>query len=290
MIKITAGLGSADDYKSFREAGADEVFTGYIPQIWQLERGLVSPLNRREVWSCGAQIGYRNELERLKETGAQAAITLNSLSYRPEEYPVIAEVIEDALSAGFDSFIVADPALIVYLNNTGLINRIRLHVSGEFGEMNRFTRDELIRLGASRIILNRKVTVSEIKNLTVPGIEWEAFFMNEMCRYQGAFCDSLHCDEMPPICREACPGGGACETGGIDGCGLCALYKLNEAGVTHLKIVGRGAHTEDMLYSIRLARMAVNLLKDSKTDAEYRNRLLKSLPKGVCSGKCYYTE
>ena len=27
---------------------------------------------------------------------------------------------------------------------------------------------------------------------------------------------------------------------GVTGCGLCALYRLREAGITHLKLVGRG--------------------------------------------------
>ncbi len=28
------------------------------------------------------------------------------------------------------------------------------------------------------------------------GMEFEAFVLNEMCQFTGAFCNSLHCDEM----------------------------------------------------------------------------------------------
>ena len=290
---ITAGLGSSDSAKSFMEAGADEFFIGYIPFEWQGERGLASPLNRREVISCGAQIGGRNELLKLKDMGARAAITLNSLSYRPEEYPMIADIIEDCLGIGFDSFIIADPALIVYLNRNGLINRMRLHVSGELGEMNRYTLDEMLRLGAKRVIFNRKVTLPEIGALTKRApIEYEAFLMNEMCRFSGMFCDSLHCDEMPPVCREEyrLEGMKAPEnTCGIDGCGLCALWRLREAGITHLKIVGRGARTEDMLKSVSAARLALDILEESSSEAAFLRTLKKRLPRGICAERCYYT-
>ena len=32
-------------------------------------------------------------------------------------------------------------------------------------------------------------------------MEFEAFVLNEMCQFTGAFCNSLHCDEMGYLCR-----------------------------------------------------------------------------------------
>ena len=48
-MKITAGLGSVDDYIPYVEAGADEFFCGYVPYEWMKNGGLTYPLNRREV-------------------------------------------------------------------------------------------------------------------------------------------------------------------------------------------------------------------------------------------------
>ncbi|MFQ8776683.1 MAG: hypothetical protein ACLR78_03340 [Roseburia sp.] len=31
--------------------------------------------------------------------------------------------------------------------------------------------------------------------------EFEAFALNELCQFSGAFCNSLHCDEMGHLCR-----------------------------------------------------------------------------------------
>lgn len=31
--------------------------------------------------------------------------------------------------------------------------------------------------------------------------EYEAFILNELCHFSGAFCNSLHCDELTHLCR-----------------------------------------------------------------------------------------
>ena len=41
MMKITAGLGSADEYIRFVEAGADEFFSGFVPYSWTEKYGTV---------------------------------------------------------------------------------------------------------------------------------------------------------------------------------------------------------------------------------------------------------
>lgn len=38
------------------------------------------------------------------------------------------------------------------------------------------------------------------KEWTYP-TEFEAFALNELCQFSGAFCNSLHCDEMGYLCR-----------------------------------------------------------------------------------------
>ena len=55
-MKITAGLGSIDEYERFVQAGADEFFCGYVPFSWAEKYGTVMPLNRREVLCCNVQL------------------------------------------------------------------------------------------------------------------------------------------------------------------------------------------------------------------------------------------
>ena len=42
-MKITAGLGSIDEYERFVQAGADEFFCGYVPFSWAEKYGTVMP-------------------------------------------------------------------------------------------------------------------------------------------------------------------------------------------------------------------------------------------------------
>ena len=59
---------------------------------------------------------------------------------------------------------------------------------------------------------------------------------------------------------------------GETGCGLCALYQLKQAGITHLKLVGRGNYTDYMEKDIRNLRMALNILRESADEMEFRRK------------------
>lgn len=75
---------------------------------------------------------------------------------------------------------------------------------------------------------------------------------------------------------------------GASGCGLCALFGLRESGVTHLKVVGRGNHTEAMLQDIRQLKRSLEILETAGTEREFqRNMKTEIFPDG-CSGNCYY--
>ena len=136
------------------------------------------------------------------------------------------------------------------------------------------------------------------------------------------FCNSLHCDEMGYLCKvpyqigilktgnagseifnQEINGGHLLPDGfvpddfhslhdfsydsagylcGETGCGLCALYQLKQAGITHLKLVGRGNYTDYMEKDIRNLRMALNILKESADEMEFRRKLkLQIFPAGA---------
>ena len=58
-------------------------------------------------------------------------LTFNSLYYRPEQYEEITQIIQQCRSIGFDSYILADPALLVYLRKEKI--DCEVHLSGGFG-------------------------------------------------------------------------------------------------------------------------------------------------------------
>lgn len=316
MMKIIAGLGSVDEYIRFVEAGADEFFSGFVPYSWTEKYGTVMPLNRREVLCYHVQLGAFSELEILSEMIRKykkpVHLTFNSLYYIPQQYPEIVEIIENCMKLGFMSYIIADPALIVYLREKGI--PCEIHMSGEMGEINRRTVEVFQRLDLKRVIFHRKNSFEDMQSVicserTAGGrraeTEFEAFVLNEMCQFTGAFCNSLHCDELGHLCRvpywtepvrdefededATAPkyddNGYLC---GATGCGLCALYRLRDAGITHLKLVGRGNYTDFMEKDIRNLKTALEILENTDTEAAFRTEMKKQIFPYGCSGNCYY--
>lgn len=339
-MKITSGLGSIDDYPRYVRAGADELFCGYVPFSWSEKYGTVLPLNRREVLNYNVQIGSFSELEILanmvQKYQKPVHLAFNSLYYRPEQYEEITQIIQQCRSIGFDSYILADPALLVYLRKEKI--DCEVHLSGDLGTVNSAMTEVFAKEYPKRIIFQRKNTISEMravirhitaqkeaarKEWTYP-TEFEAFALNELCQFSGAFCNSLHCDEMGYLCRvpywkkpmslsesklekqeKNRPGENisisewdsaselmnpVSEDGylcGTTGCGLCTLKQLSDAGITHLKLVGRGNYTDFMERDIRNLRRTLEILEDSSTEEEYIRAMKAELFPNGCSHMCY---
>lgn len=368
-MKIVAGLGSIDEYERFVKAGADEFFCGYVPFAWAEKYGTINPLNRREVRFYNVQIGSLSELQILKKMvdyyGKPVKLTFNSLYYTKEQYPVIAEIISQCMEAGFENFIIADPALILYLREQNI--SCGIHLSGEMSEVNRGMLEQMLPFGIRRVIFHRKNSLEDMQSCIsyVKSIErktkgfnklnqdyitermsasamncteeYEAFVLNELCQFSGAFCNSLHCDELTHLCRVPYELGDLCrntlqskmyttneevcemclfgvddipaitddfpETGdlsvkmhfdedgyltGNTGCGLCALYRMKQIGITHLKLVGRGNYTDFMEKDILQLRKALEILKNTASEEEYQKEMKASLFPAGCSKNCYY--
>ena len=339
-MKITSGLGSIDDYPRYVRAGADELFCGYVPFSWSEKYGTVLPLNRREVLNYNVQIGSFSELEILanmvQKYQKPVHLAFNSLYYRQEQYEEITQIIQQCRSIGFDSYILADPALLVYLPKEKI--DCEVHLSGDLGTVNSAMTEVFAKEYPKRIIFQRKNTISEMravirhitaqkeaarKEWTYP-TEFEAFALNELCQFSGAFCNSLHCDEMGYLCRvpywkkpvslsesklekqeKNRPGENisisewdsaselmnpVSEDGylcGATGCGLCTLKQLSDAGITHLKLVGRGNYTDFMERDIRNLRRTLEILEDSSTEEEYIRAMKAELFPNGCSHMCY---
>lgn len=296
-MKLAAGLGSVDDYRAYVRAGADEVFIGYIPERWQKTYGLGTPLNRREVCFYHVQIGSLSELEILsamaEEEKKPVTVCFNSLRYSSEQYPMILSIMEECRELGMDQVIIADMGLLFYLHQCGADRRFRIHLSGEFGEINHWVLRELAQLGVKRLIFHRKVSLSEMETIIKEhrkweerigirkeeGMEFEAFLLNENCHFHGGYCQTLHSDDLVPMCRmpyrlgylyredeeknekagQKLPANDERENNEsaedyLYDYGMKEMKKMKAMGITHLKIVGRGAGGEFMAECIKRAK------------------------------------
>lgn len=307
-MKITAGLGRLEDLPAYRRAGADECYAGFVPDVWMEEAGEAEPFNRREVSFVNVQIGTESELAILadmaRDLAVPIAITLNSPFYRPERYPLLVSSIRLCMGYGFSSFIVADPALLVRIREADLPG-IHLHLSGEYGAMNRYVLARARDLGISRVIFPRRTGIPEIRSLAARDaahhhqepMEFEAFAMNELCHYDGAYCMGLHCDAFPPACRRRRNllhgeemQRDLLDVPGATGCGICSLYALQEAGVTHLKVVSRGERTAEAIRDIRALAAARDLAAGAESEEAYLAKVKPLVFPNGCSGNCYYQD
>ncbi len=321
-MKIVAGIGSVDDYEEYAKAGADEIYFGYVPGEYYNENMNRRPLNRREVMYCNVQIGAESELFILKnmvrEYKIPVSVVLNSLCYEKEQYPFLKNYVLSLMENGFNTFIVADHDLFLFLSR---IKDIKLILSGESGEMNHLVLNHLKKEMSGcedafkRIIFPRQTLIEEMKNIKASSEhfpeEYEAFALNEKCHFTGAYCSSFHCDELCHICHlpyrielidpdddNIDIGTGKAnsrtyeeetsECTGFSGCALCSLWKLREAGITHLKVVSRGNDTVSAVNDIKALKRALCILEESRTEEIFINDMKRELFPSGCSNNCYY--
>ncbi len=320
-MKIVVGLGSIDDYITLAKASADEVFCGYVPYEWNKKYGTLFPLNRREVLYYNVNIGSLEDMKILKKMEdkykVKVNITFNYLYYLEEQYEIIAKLISELIDIGFTDFIIADIALILYLEEKNI--KCNIHLSGEGAEINSLSIDFFNQFSnINRYIFHRKNSILDMKSCILNNkrkMEYEAFILNEKCHYTGAFCSSFHCDELAHLCKVSYKLGKINEEVkdfnevdkkiklyysedieeykdydllGSTGCGLCSLKKLKEAGVTYLKVVGRGNSIDFMERDVKELRTALDILEkisNENYEEEMKNKLFKNKK---CSRNCYY--
>ena len=195
-------------------------------------------------------------------------ITFNSLYYTKEQYPMLLDLMNQLIALGLNTFIVADPALIIHLREKGI--NCKIHLSGETALINRFTVRFFNRFQISRYIFPGKTSVAEMKscieNCGQAGIEYEAFILNDWRPFAGAFCGTIHCDEMPNSCH--------------------ILYR--NVGVTHLKVVGRGYSLECLTQDLRNLKKVIEMARTADNAEDFSRTVQREFFQNKCTDKCFY--
>ena len=123
---------------------------------------------------------------------------------------------------------------MLYVREEGL--DCEIHVSGEVGEENSPMLAMIQKWTPKRIIFHRKVPIEDMKTMIQQGcmgsaaMEYEAFVLNERCQFNGAYCQSLHCDELGHICQIPYELGSLERRTGEN----TWLWRIRDASLTHL--------------------------------------------------------
>jgi len=274
-MKILSPLKDLYEVGPLRDAGADEFYCGLAPADWTRTFGTAWP-NRRHPASAG--VANERMLEKMVLAAGPAPIhvALNSPHYPPGAVEMLAQFGSHLLrEAGVHALIVADMGLLMALVEAG--HAAQLHLSSLATSTNGASARFFRKLGISRIILPRHLTLAEIEQCVINGLDFEAFIINDGCVFEEGLCATSHdagtfcladgegLQDMPAEALEhyaffkwtqnncGCSSNRGFPLGP---CGLCAIPRLQAAGIGSLKVVGREASLERKCASVKLAVMA----------------------------------
>ncbi|MBE0523620.1 MAG: U32 family peptidase [Methanosarcinales archaeon] len=210
--------------------------------------------------------------DKVKESGLKSYLAVNTVVY-PEDLPAMSSVLEGAENAQVDAVIAWDPAVIQVALDQGL----RVHISTQANVSNWQAAEFYQKLGASRVVLSRELSLKQIKDIRQhTSIELEVFVHGAMCQAISGRCylsayllgKSGNCGDCIQPCRWQWTlhgeDGALVELGGKfllsskDLCMIEHIPELIETGVDAFKIEGRLRNTSYTSTVSRCYRQALD--------------------------------
>ena len=317
-MEIVTPLTGIEELDILLENGADEFYLGYIPYEWLDKYFNYLPLNGRERMYANFSIHSSKNMKILAKTNIanKIYVTFNGHYYNEEAFELVLKIIEFLYDLNLKKYIVADLNLVIKLREK--YDDIKIAISGDMGLFNSLAIKYVAQYNVDRIIFPRKTPIAEMKQIIKAtesyNLEYEAFVLNELCFYSGAFCNAYHCDELLRICRlprvlvdvsgeyirkenfEKRISNLSSNTDlseyelGMSGCGLCKIRELNDVGVTHLKLVGRGKAINFLIEDLKTLRNLISISQIKTEEQEYEDYVLKDIFHGKCPKDCYYVD
>jgi len=312
-VKILCPVDSAAEAETLAGLGARELYGGYLPAQWAERFALAAPPNRRTF--AEAQIRDLRELRAVVSAahagGAEFFLTVNSPVYAREQYPALFTLAEEALAAGVDAFIAADPGFIIEARKRW--PGVRIHLSTLADAANHGAVALWKRLGVERVTLPRHLALPAIEALVAasPGMRFDAFVLYGQCPNDEGQCTFSHDHpqrtwpcvqryQLEPLTdsdaarRAAAAQAGWAGLSRADACGLCALWDLARLGVDAVKIVGRGTSAGRKVWAVRTVAELLALIRSGIGREELRiaarERSLGRFSHGCSPYLCYFPE
>ncbi len=219
--------------------------------------------------------------------GRRIYLTCNTLPHN-RELSALPDFAREASEAGVDAFIVSDIGVMSVLKEYA--PSVDIHISTQAGIVNYASAGELYKMGASRVVLARELSLDEIKQIrdnTPPELEIETFVHGAMCvSFSGRCLLSQYLtgrDANRGECAQPCRWSFAlmeqtregtyfpieesdCGTYILNAKDLCMINHIDSlarAGVTSFKIEGRAKSSYYVAVITNAYRAAVDeLMKD----------------------------
>lgn len=212
--------------------------------------------------SFGARVAAGNSIEDIEQLchyahqyNVKVYVTINTIIY-DDEIDRVEGLIRQLQDIGVDAILVQDMAILKICGN--IKSRIILHASTQTDNRNIKKVEWLKKLGFSRVVLARELSLKEISAIhkAIPDIELEVFVHGALCvSYSGACYASEYCfhrsanrGNCAQFCRlkfdlrdsaDKTVQKGKYMLSLKDMCRIHSLKELLDAGATSLKIEGR---------------------------------------------------
>ena len=312
-MKILCPVDSAAEAALLAGLGARELYGGYLPAAWAERFALAAPPNRRTF--AEAQIRNIGELRAVAAAahagGADFYLTVNSPVYSLEQYPALLALAEEALAAGIDAFIAADPGFI--LEARARWPSVRIHLSTLADAANSGAVAFWKRLGVERITLPRHLSLPEIRAIVEAGdgLRFDAFALYGQCPNAEGHCTFSHDNprrvwpcvqayrilprgEAAAARRAAAAQSGWAGLNRGEACGLCSLWDLEHLGLAAVKIVGRGTPTQRKEWAVRTIARLLESIRGGIGREQFletaREHSLGHFSHGCSPYLCYFPE
>ncbi len=316
-MKVLVPLNSAEYLEKFVEAGADELYLGFYDEKWFQQFGEYCDINRMSGFKQNAnRYDFHQMIElakRIKALGRSAFVTMNAncygqaqVAYMEREYfPMLKE-------AEVDGLIVSD----IHLAKAAHAYGIPTVASTMCAIYNSDIADYFYDEGIKRIILPRDLSLDEIADICKvrDDMEYEVFFMRNGCVLSDCYCLGMHRRECGATCGFLRSHGKLFVTDAKDfgekqkidtndylynnhfhhdACGMCALYRMKQMGISALKIVGRADRYESVCEDIRLTKRNLAIVDTCGSEEEYLEQMVfpaHAQKKCMWGFSCYYPE
>jgi collagenase-like PrtC family protease len=323
-LKIAAPVTSRAEAEQVLNAGADELYFGLMLPEWVEEFDDADLWSRRQ--GKGAHVATLAEAGAIAEVAAAhgklAALAVNARLTRAQTERVL-DTIGCWEAAGGEAVILSDLGILTALNHRG--SKLHRQLSLLAGVFNAKSVTLFASLGVCRVILPRELTIAEMAELTsgAPFVEYEALALNQRCPFIDGMCGFHHRQRIPegvpadfeykhlpgrplPVVSSCDPEyeGHGCQLAWrtADGpvqlqlsndfhrphCAACQLPLLNKAGVSVLKIAGRGYPVEIIIRAVRFLRDAIDLHEICAEPERVRQLYADTFGTACKSDSCYY--
>jgi len=191
MLKISVPFRAQGEVFPLIEAGADQLYCGYLPLEWE-KKFTNMEFERKGGGSNFTDIKeFKSAVDLSHKKGVSVFLALNGL-YVNSQYSVLRKIVREMEAIDFDAYIIADLGLLLLLRE--LKTKKQMHLSTGATVFNAEAVDFYRKLGISNIVFDRQTTIKEMGAISMqnPDISFEAFILNTLCVHIDGFCTFLH--------------------------------------------------------------------------------------------------